>query len=72
LDIAVAPPPVGEELAERFGSCTAQPWRCSQHNQQETLEATVAEMAGFCEDLFGTEDQNCESDGPSLWPFNKV
>ena len=34
LDMAAAPPQVGEEFADRLGSCTAQPYGCLQRNQQ--------------------------------------
>ncbi len=67
LNVAFAPPQVGEEFADRLGGCSVQPSGCSQHNQQETLEETDA---GFWEDLdsllVATEEQGCESAGPSL------
>ena len=63
LDTAIAPLQVDEELADKYGSCTAQPYGYSQNNQQETLQDFDA---GFWEDLIGSDDQMCESAGPSL------
>ncbi|KAA6416449.1 MAG: hypothetical protein FRX49_13573, partial [Trebouxia sp. A1-2] len=63
LDIAAAPPQVGEAFADRLGSCITQPCGFLQHNQQETFGDIDA---GFWEDLIGSEDQICKSAGPSL------
>ena len=72
LDIAVAPPHVNKELVGTPDSCIPQPWKYSQHNQQEILEEFDPEMEEFCGALLRTDDQNFEHDGPSLWPTNTV
>ena len=67
LDMAAAPSQVGEEFADRLGSCTAQPYGGSQHDQQETLEDSDAKFwEGVDSLLIGTEEQDCDSAEPSL------
>lgn len=67
LDMAAAPSQVGEEFADRFGSCTAQPYGCAQHDQQETLEDNDAGFWEYLDStLIGSEEQGCASAGPSL------
>ncbi|KAL0023668.1 hypothetical protein WJX77_011488 [Trebouxia sp. C0004] len=65
LDVAVAPLQMGEEFADSFGTCTVQPCRCSQHDQQEILGVIDAEMEGFCTELLRTDNQKYALMGPA-------